>query len=107
MKVLIADEGYRVMYFFNNKKRTMKNEKEFAIVVVDKGFVYVGEVVETDTHVFMTAAKNIRCWGTKSGLGELVMGGPTPLTELDACGNLRVPIKCVISIHETKESLWK
>jgi hypothetical protein len=52
------------------------------IVVLDRGFVYVGSVVEYPDRIRISEAKNIRRWGTTKGIGELV-AGPTKDTVLD------------------------
>jgi hypothetical protein len=53
------------------------------IVVLDRGFVYVGNVTEYPDRFRIEKARNIRVWGTKNGLGEL-RDGPLPETKLDA-----------------------
>ena len=59
------------------------------IVVADKGFVFVGNVEEhADATVTITNTQNIRRWGTKRGLGELVHG-PTAATVADPWGTVR------------------
>ena len=60
------------------------------IVVLDRGFVYIGYVITDGEWCHITDAWNIRRWGTTAGLGELV-NGPTPDTRLDRVGNVRVP----------------
>jgi len=57
------------------------------IVVLDRGFVYVGNVTELPDRVFIKDAKNIRVWGTTKGLGEL-REGPLTGTKLDAVGEV-------------------
>ena len=76
-----------------------------AIVVLDRGFVYVGKVTVDGDWCCIENAKNIRVWGTTKGLGELV-NGPTPNTKLDAVGNVRAPLRAVISIIDTKDDKW-
>ena len=81
-----------------------------AIIVVAKGFVYVGEVsYPSDDKEFLhiTNAHNIRYWGTTKGLGELCTDGPTKTTKLDFAGNLVVPKHAVISIHSINQKAWK
>ena len=56
----------------------------FGIVVLDRGFVYVGSVETDQDWCVITDAKNIRCWGTTEGLGELALKGPQAETQLDA-----------------------
>jgi hypothetical protein len=65
------------------------------IVVLDRGFVYVGKVQIEDQFVRIQNARMIRRWGTTKGLGELI-GGPTKDTVLDECGSVKAPIKSVI-----------
>lgn len=76
-----------------------------AIVVLDRGFVYVGKVTVDGDWCCIENAKNIRIWGTKNGLGELV-NGPTKDTKLDAVGNVRAPLRAVISIIDAKDDKW-
>jgi hypothetical protein len=66
------------------------------IVVVDRGFVYVGDIAVDDQYCTINNARNIRLWGTTKGLGEL-RNGPTPKTQLDECGTVIVPSKAIIS----------
>jgi len=47
-------------------------EGDIKIVVLDRGFVYVGHVKLDGDFVTITGAKNLRKWGTTKGLGELV-----------------------------------
>src|SRR3990167_6610362 len=87
----------------------MKTEqvlKGFAIVVLDRGFVYVGQTEITDDWFVITGARNIRYWGTKEGLGELALKGPQKETKLDQVGVVRAPMRAVISVIDTSEALW-
>ena len=76
-----------------------------AIVVLDRGFVYVGKVTVDGDWCKIESAKNIRVWGTTNGLGELV-NGPTKTTKLDAVGNVRAPLRAVISIIDANAEKW-
>jgi hypothetical protein len=79
----------------------------FAIVVLDRGFVYVGNVGIADDWCVISEARNIRYWGTKNGLGELALNGPTRETKLDSVGTVRAPMRAVISVIDTRGSKWK
>ena len=76
------------------------------IVVVDKGFVYVGVVEIDPTGLTLRKAMNIRYWGTTKGLGELV-NGPTKNTKLDQVGTIRIPNHAVISVINVDQNTWK
>ncbi len=69
------------------------------IVVLDRGFVYVGDTQVDDDTVVITNAKNIRQWGTTKGLGEL-RTGPTSSTKYDETGTVRAPLRAVIHMIE-------
>ena len=77
-----------------------------AIVVLDRGFVYIGKVTIDDDWCLIEGAKNIRVWGTTNGLGELVKG-PTKTTKLDTVGTVRAPMRAVIHIIDVEADKWK
>ena len=77
-----------------------------AIVVLDRGFVYIGKVTIENDWCLIENAKNIRVWGTTNGLGELV-NGPTKTTKLDSVGTLRAPMRAVISVIDVEQDKWK
>lgn len=76
-----------------------------AIVVLDRGFVYVGQVTIDSDWCVITNARNIRRWGTTRGLGELV-DGPLQDTVLDPVGTVRAPMRAVISVIDAKDNKW-
>ena len=78
----------------------------FGIVVLDRGFVYVGDVNIDGDWCVIEKARNIRVWGTTKGLGELV-NGPTASTKLDDVGTVRAPMRAVISVIDAERSGWK
>ena len=80
----------------------------FAIVVVDRGFVYVGQTEINGDWCVITDARNIRKWGTTRGLGQLAIDGPQAETVLDSAGTVRIPVATGALIHllDTEESKW-
>lgn len=83
----------------------IKSDAEYKIVVLDRGFVYVGAVTIKDGFVNIANAKNIRVWGTTKGLGELV-SGPLPKTVLDRTGNVRAPERALIALIDVESGKW-
>lgn len=79
----------------------------FAIAVLDRGFVYVGDCAHDGDWLTITNARNIRYWGTERGLGQLALTGPTDKTKLDDAGTVRVPARALISLHDTEAALWQ
>lgn len=80
---------------------------EFRIAVIDKGFVYVGEIVRTSEGWLLSGAKNLRVWGTTKGLGELALHGPTKSTVQDEVGEVFVPTHSMVHIISTDANKWK
>jgi hypothetical protein len=81
-------------------------EGDIKIVVLDRGFVYVGHVSFDGDFVVVHDARNIRYWGTTKGLGELV-NGPLQKTIIDAVGVVKAPLRALISIIDVDQSKWK
>ena len=75
------------------------------IAVLDRGFVYIGNIVTDGEWCYIKNAWNIRRWGTTRGLGELV-DGPTPSTELDRVGSVRVPFHALQHLIAVGEGEW-
>ena len=80
--------------------------ERFQIVVLDRGFVYVGRVSHEDGFIVIHDARNIRKWGTTQGLGQLATDGPQPNTELDTVGTVRAPARALISLIDTEANRW-
>ena len=78
---------------------------EIKIVVLDRGFVYVGRVEIEEDFIVIRNAKNIRQWGTTKGLGELV-NGPLSATKLDSVGTVRAASRALISLIDVEQSKW-
>lgn len=59
-------------------------EGDVKIVILQRGWIYIGKFERTGNDCKLHNAFNIRQWGTTAGLAELV-NGPTPSTKLDKC----------------------
>lgn len=84
----------------------MNSSSIFAIVVLARGFVYVGDVTRGDGEIIITNARNVRRWGTSAGLGQLAMKGPQPNTKLDAAGTVRAPLSALIHTIDCEANAW-
>jgi hypothetical protein len=83
------------------EKRTLAEAREATskqIVILDRGFVYVGDVTIAEGWVHIQNAQNVRCWGTTKGLGELAAKGPLKETVLDPSGTVRAPLHALIGL---------
>jgi hypothetical protein len=57
---------------------------DIKIVILQRGWVYIGRFSRTGNDCMLTNASCIRTWGTSKGLQELV-NGATSKTVLDKC----------------------
>ena len=76
------------------------------IVILDRGFVFVGDVTEEGGWLVISSAKNIRRWGTSKGLGELAALGPLAETKMDDAGTVRAPMRAVIGLLKCEAASW-
>lgn len=93
----------------NGETATPTAHDGFKIVVLDRGFVYVGDVTVDRDWCVIRDARNLRIWGTdegKPGLGYLAANGPTAKTKADSVGTVRAPLRAVITLIDTEASKW-
>lgn len=64
----------------------------WTILVLQRGWVFVGRRSQEGSRVTLHDAQNVRRWGTTRGLGQLAAEGPLATTQLDPAG--------VVSVHE-------
>ena len=76
------------------------------IVVLQRGWVVVGDVREEDNHVYISNASVIRVWGTTKGLGEIASSGPTKDTKLDKCPDVKVHQLTVVMMMNVDGGNW-
>lgn len=61
---------------------------DIKIMILQRGFVFVGRVEHDGDNVIISNSQNIRRWGTTAGLGQLAMSGPTADTKMDPSGTV-------------------
>lgn len=67
------------------------------IVVLQRGWVVVGDWSRKGDDVSLDRAAVIRRWGTKNGLGQLAATGATSDTVLEPCGQVLTHLGAVIA----------
>lgn len=87
-------------------KKSATSQK-LAIVVLDRGWVFIGRVSESPSALVLSSAACIRYWGTTKGLGQLALEGPQSQTKIDEAGTVTVPRHAVICVLEVVEEKWK
>lgn len=76
------------------------------ILVLQRGWVVVGDLSETAEKVTLTNASVIRRWGTTKGLGQLALEGPQRETVLDACGSVEAHPLAIVLRVPCEASKW-
>lgn len=86
-----------------------KEEKEdtraVCIVILQRGWVFVGVISKIGNVYAIDNGFNIRIWGTTKGLGELV-NGPTSATKLDPIPHTEFHELTVVAMLKVNASKW-
>jgi len=93
----------------NRKEKIMETiipNGALEIVILDKGWVFVGNVSIADEWIVIENARNIRRWGTTNGIGQLAIYGPQTETILDDAGTVKFPMSSLIARIKCEESEW-
>lgn len=80
--------------------------RQLQIVVLHRGFVFVGDVERKESEIVIHNAQNVRRWGTAKGLGEIAEGGPTSKTVLDMAGTIRFSPLAEICSYDCNTAKW-
>lgn len=90
-----------------NATRTQKGDSMKTILVLQRGWVVVGELAEdNEAKVTLTNASVIRRWGTTKGLGQLALEGPQSATVLDPCGTVEAHPLAILFRLPCEASRW-
>ena len=81
-------------------------DTDIKIVVLQRGWIYVGYFEKEGSDCILTNASCIRRWGTKKGLGELVKG-VTSDTVLDKAGTVRFDYLTVVCTLDCEVEAWE
>lgn len=77
------------------------------IMVLQRGWIVIGDVSQCGPTVTISDASVIRRWGTEKGLGEIAEGGPTSETRLDPIGTIQVHQLAVVMAVDVEAKKWK
>ena len=94
-----------VKYVQKNSVQPVEHTGDIKIVILQRGWVYVGRFERTGNDCKLHNASCIRIWGTKKGLAELV-NGVTKDTVLDKCDGVVefdwLTVVHTITVNQTK-----
>ena len=76
------------------------------IVILQRGWVFIGRWTEDGDNCGLDNAYSIRYWGTTKGLGQLALEGKTDKTKLDKAGRVDFHRLTVVATINAREDLW-
>ena len=85
-----------------NSKPTKKQ-----IVILNRGWVVIGDYSEKGDECTLENASVIRKWGTKQGIGELAEKGKLEETILDPTPNVHFHKMTMVARLDVNEASWK
>ena len=106
-KITINNEVYVSEADYNSmlkKGKVAPTKKQ--IVILNRGWVVVGNYSEKGDDCTLTDASVIRVWGTTKGLGELAENGPLTATKLDSCPNVHFNKMTMVARMDVNEVNW-
>ena len=90
-----------------NKQCCEKRHLGWRIVVLQRGWVVVGDVHQDGEEITINDSSVIRNWGTSKGLGELALNGPISGTKLDPCGTVKAHVAAIVLQMESDGAKWR
>lgn len=80
---------------------------QWYILILQRGWVVVGELYKNGHYLSLENASVIRSWGTTNGIGEIAENGPTDKTVLDKCRTVKAHELTLVAMIECNQKKWK
>ena len=106
LEKLTLGELNELKSFLKPKKSTKVIDGGVRIVILQRGWVFVGRYSQQGSNCKLEKGYNVRKWGTTKGLGEIALSGPTKDTVLDAIPNAEFHELTVIATLQCVEDKW-
>ena len=87
-------------------KKASKPAGNLKIMILDRGWVFIGLVRGFSGGFAIEEAHCVRYWGTTDGIGQLALSGPTDKTKLDPAGTITVPRHALIAALDVDPKNW-
>lgn len=84
-----------------------KGDSRKQIIILHRGFVFLGDVTRDGDQCTIRNAFNVRRWGTTKGLGELAMEGKKTNTVLDPAGVVRFNQSAEVGAIDCNAEVWR
>ncbi len=91
----------------NDTNSLAKEESTIKILILQRGWITVGNVKKENGYFISENSSVIRKWGTTKGIGELAFNGPTEETKLDKCGTVRAHELTTVAIIDCNSEKWE
>lgn len=88
------------------KKSSRVVEHGLKIAVLQRGWVFIGEVTQVGDDYTLENGACIRRWGTSKGLGEIASGGPTTNTQLEPVPTVNFHEAGKVLLIKAEDSKW-
>jgi len=107
LKEMLREEFNKEFNITNNNNQEIANkENSIKILILQRGWVIVGNVRKENDYFISENSSVIRTWGTSKGLGEIALNGPTEKTKLDRCGTVRVHELTTVAMIDCDQNKW-
>mgnify|MGYP000966116599 CR=1 FL=1 len=107
MNIEKVKQGIELAKLLNGDEKCECPNGEIRIVILQRGWVYVGKFYQEGPNCKLENAKNIRNWGTTKGLGEIAMNGPTDKTVLDDSPTVKFHELTVVASLVCEDKKWE
>lgn len=77
-----------------------------SIVILERGFIFVGDAESDDKWIRIAGARSIIRWGTKNHLAQLAKDGPQANTRLGDPSDVKAPLGSLIAILPVDAAKW-
>jgi hypothetical protein len=90
----------------NEESDFLVGGSKIKIVILQRGWVFVGKFSKEGSTCKLTDAYNIRTWGTTKGLGELAESGTTSSTKMDKVNDVQFHELTSVAILDVDDKVW-
>lgn len=109
MQVENLEKVLRLLKVLETEKKevTQKHHGKY-ICILQRGWVFVGDLYRKGHECTLTNAACVRTWGTTKGLGEIAENGPIKdKTILDKCPDVKFHYLTAVASIKCNEEKWK
>lgn len=100
-------ELLNLLQVLESPKKSKEENLGKHICILQRGWVFIGELSKIGNDCYLDNASVIRSWGTTKGLGEIAENGPIKdKTILDACPQVRFHYATLVASIKCNNKNW-